>query len=364
MRAAVHAGEGLPPELVDLTPVEPQPNDVVVDVLASGVCHTDLSVTRGYLPVPPGTILGHEGVGRVVAIGDRVRGLEPGDRVITAFAPTCRNCWYCVNGETHLCAKADAIYATPRARHADGSTSLAFTGLGTFADQMTVDEASLVKIDSALPNDQLALLGCGVTTGLGAVLNTATVSPGSSMVVLGCGGVGQAVIQAGRLAGAITIVAVDPVAAKRDLALQSGATVVVDPTVDKPSTVVRACTDGRGCDFAFEAVGSGASIATAYNLTRRGGTVVAIGVPHHAEKLELAAARLFHEGKRLIGSFYGSAQVRRDLPRYAALAESGHLNLGALISRRIDLDQIGEALEWVAQGLQLRAVIVPGKDAA
>jgi S-(hydroxymethyl)glutathione dehydrogenase/alcohol dehydrogenase len=347
------------PVVVDLDATDPGPDDVVLNVLASGICHTDLSVVKGYIPVPDATILGHEGVGRVVQVGDHVRGLEPGDRAVVAFAPACGSCWFCANGQTHLCALADSVYAAPRAIHPDGSTVSAFAGLGTFADAMTVHKASVVKIDSGLPDEQLALLGCGVTTGLGAVLNTAAVTPGSSMVVLGCGGVGQAAIQGGRIAGASIIVAVDPVSAKRELALRSGATDVIDPSVDKPSVAVRELTGGRGCDFAFEAVGTGSSIVTAYNLARRGGTVVAIGVPHHGDKLELAAVRIFYEEKRLVGSFYGSAQIRRDLPRYAALAERGQLDLGALISQRIVLDQVGAALESLAAGTGLRTVILP-----
>ncbi len=238
MRAAVFLEQDQPLSVEDVDPIDAGPEDVIVRITASGVCHSDLSVINGTLPAGP-EILGHEGTGVVEAVGGDVTRVKVGDRVIGSFIPACGVCWYCLHDQSNLCAETYPVMFVPRARRADGTELQGFTGLGTFAEMMTVSQHSLVKVESDLPDEQLALIGCGVTTGVGAALNTARVEPGSIVAVIGCGGVGQAVIQGARIAGASRIIAIDPVAMKRDSALKLGATDVVDPTDADPVAAVR-----------------------------------------------------------------------------------------------------------------------------
>ena len=217
----IDRGHHLSVEKVD--PLPPGPHDVVVRVGASGVCHTDVAVLSGQLPVPLPVILGHEGAGVVEEVGSEVTSVAVGDRVIGSVGAVCGRCWYCAHGMTHLCANGQALTSAPRVARADGTRVPAFTGLGSFAEAMTVHDASVVRVTTDLPDEQLALIGCAITTGLGAVFNTARVAPGSSVAVIGCGGVGQAVVQGARIAGAARIIAIDPGASKREAAIHSGA---------------------------------------------------------------------------------------------------------------------------------------------
>jgi S-(hydroxymethyl)glutathione dehydrogenase/alcohol dehydrogenase len=208
MKAALYVGESTGLSLEQVKPNPPGPRDVVVEVGASGVCHSDLSIMRGYVPVPPGMVLGHEGAGRVVEVGAEVARVKKGDRVIASFVPACGACWHCLREQTELCERETEVSMAMRGSRPDGSPYFCMTGLGTFSEAMTVDEVSLVKVETDLPDAQLALIGCGVTTGVGAALNTAAVKPGASVAVLGCGGVGPAVIQGAHRAG--RIIAIDP----------------------------------------------------------------------------------------------------------------------------------------------------------
>jgi S-(hydroxymethyl)glutathione dehydrogenase/alcohol dehydrogenase len=246
----------------------------------------------------------------------------------------------------------------PKATRSDGSSTIAMTGLGTFADMMTVDESAVVKVDTGLPAEQLALIGCGVTTGVGAALNTARVQPGSSVAVIGCGGVGQAVIQGARIAGAARIFAIDPVELKRKAAEQLGATDLIDPGQGDPVEQVKAATAGRGADYAFEVIGLPETIVQAYNTARRGGTAVVVGMPRWDAQVTLPGFGLFFEEKKLLGCVYGSAQVRRDFPRFVDLVETGRLDLNAMVSRRLKLDEINDAFRAMQAGEVIRSVIV------
>src|SRR6266508_1074988 len=190
MRAAVYVEQDQPLIVEEMTPLDPGPGDVVVEIGASGVCHSDLSATNGTLPLPPPTILGHEGAGTVEWVGAEVTRVKKGDRVVATFVPACGACWYCLHGRSNLCEDTGAVMMVPRAKRADGTPVPGFTGLGTFSDTMTIAESQAVKVETDLPDDQLALIGCGVTTGVGAALNTAEIEPGSSVAVIGCGGVG------------------------------------------------------------------------------------------------------------------------------------------------------------------------------
>jgi S-(hydroxymethyl)glutathione dehydrogenase/alcohol dehydrogenase len=246
---------------------------------------------------------------------------------------------------------------SPRATRSDGTMLPTMTGLGTFADQMTCDEMSLVKVETDLPDDQLALIGCGVTTGVGSALNTAQVTPGSTCVVIGCGGVGQAVVQGAHIAGAARIIAVDPVQLKRDMALKLGATDAVDPADGDVVGQVMNLTGGRGAANAVEVIGNTDLSTQAFNSTRNGGATIAVGVPRTDSVVTIPSYPLILGEKRILGTVYGSAQVKRDFPRLVGLVESGKLDLGGMVSRTITLDEVNDGLRAMQDGEVIRSVI-------
>ncbi|MCU1372936.1 MAG: Alcohol dehydrogenase zinc-binding domain protein [Actinomycetia bacterium] len=359
MRAAIFVGQDQPASIEDVTPVDPGPGDVVVRIGASGVCHSDLSVLNGTLPVPPPVVLGHEGAGTVEWVGKDVSRVRVGDRVIASLTPVCGSCWHCVRGESHLCEAGSALGSVTRVHRHDGSTANALSGLGTFADVMTSSQFALVPVHTDLPDEQLALIGCGVTTGVGAALNTAQVFPGATVAVIGCGGVGTAVIQGARIAGAARIMAIDPVAAKREAALGFGATDALDPS-DDPVEQVKALTGGRGVDFAFEVVGFEGLMQQAVGMTRRGGTTVLVGVPRYDVALAVPVLPFILTDRTIKGSYYGSAQALRDFPRFIGLIESGRLDLGSMVSQRLPLDRLEDAFESMRSGSAIRSVVSAG----
>lgn len=353
MRAAVLLETNRPLVVEDVQPAEPGPRDVVVRILASGVCHSDVSTAQGHPDIGP-SILGHEGAGVVERVGSEVRRFSVGDRVIGSLIAACGACWFCERGQSFLCERTWDVMSRPRATRSDGTTLVAL--IGTFAEQMTVSESNLVKVETDLPDDQLALVGCGVTTGVGAVINTAGVRPGSSVVIIGCGGVGMAAIQGARVAGADRIIAVDPQATKREHALALGATDVIDPTEIDPVDAVKEMTSGRGADYGFDVVGSSELLMQAYQCVRRGGSVVAVGIPHDVDTLPLPAS-LVADGKHVAGCMYGTAQVREFFPTLVAMMERGRLDVAAMISRTIALSEINDAFAAIESGEVVRSVI-------
>ncbi len=359
MRAALFVETGAPLSIENLEPAPPGPKDVVVQLGASGVCHSDLSLKNGYVAgLMPGTVLGHEGAGTVLEVGSEVGHLKKGDHVVASFIPACGVCWFCLHDQSHLCDTEFEVMMAMRGTRPDGNPFMAMTGLGTFAETMTCNQSSIVKIETDVPDDQLALIGCGVTTGVGAALNTAEVEPGSSVAVIGCGGVGQAVIQGARIAGAAKIIAVDPVEMKREAARKLGATDTVDPAKGDPVARVQALTGGRGADYAFEVIGLPETITQAFSSARRGGTAVVVGMPRMDSMVTLPGFAMFYEEKRLLGCVYGSAQVRRDFPRFISLVEHGRLDLGSMVSRHIKLDEVNDAFTAMKAGEVIRSVIV------
>ncbi len=356
MRAAMFTGT-LELSVEDVTPLDPGPSDVVVRIGASGVCHSDVSAANGTLPTPSPCILGHEGAGVVEWVGAEVTRVAVGDHVIASFVPACGNCFWCLHGQSNLCAMGNEVFVTPKATRADGSIAISMTGLGTFADQMTCNQANVVKIDTDLPDAQLALIGCGVTTGVGAALNTARIVPGSTVAVIGCGGVGQAVIQGARIAGASRIFAVDPVELKRKTAESFGATDLVDPGAGDAVAQVMELTGGIGADYTFEVIGLPETITQAYAMARRGGTAVVVGMPKWDSQVTLPGFELFYGEKRLLGCVYGSAQVRADFQRLVDLVETGRLDLGSMVTARIGLDDVNDAFRAMQAGEVIRSVI-------
>jgi S-(hydroxymethyl)glutathione dehydrogenase/alcohol dehydrogenase len=358
MRAGLFVGVDLPLSVEEVEPMPPGANDVVVQIAASGVCHTEAAILGGHLPWRTPSILGHEVSGTVLEVGPAVTRVAPGDRVISSGLPACSNCWFCVRGQSHLCENTFSLSDTPRARRADGTPLTAFASLGGFADLMTVPEGSVVGVRTDLPAEQLALIGCAVTTGVGSALNTAAIQPGSTVTIVGCGGVGQCAVQGARIAGASRIVAVDPVALKRQAAAEQGATDLVDPADGDVVEQVRARTDGRGTDYALEVVGRPDTILTAYNCARRGGVVVVVGMPSVDSTVSFPGLGLFLDAKEIRVSNMGSSQIRKDFPRFVALAETGRLDLASLITRRICLDDVNEAFRAMEAGEVIRTIIV------
>lgn len=358
MRAVILEEYHRPLVVDDVEPVALGPRDVRVRTGASGVCHSDLSALRGQYPFVPPIVLGHEGAGTVTEVGAAVDGLRPGDRVIASFVAYCGQCYQCMRGRGQICERSAELGARPRVTR-DGVPLIAMTGLGTMAEEMTVHEASLVKVETDLPDEQLALVGCGVTTGTGAALWTARVEPGASVAVFGCGGVGLSALQGAVIAGASQVIAVDPFPLKREVAVAHGATHTVDPGDGDPVAQVLELTGGRGAEYTFEVVGLLETMRQAYDAACMGGTVTFVGALRPDVELALPANALHAHAKRVLGSVYGSAQVRRDMPKLVAMAEAGRLDLGGMVTRRVPLDGVNDAMAAIESGEVIRSVLVP-----
>jgi S-(hydroxymethyl)glutathione dehydrogenase/alcohol dehydrogenase len=358
MKAAVMRAWKAPLEIEDVDVDAPGPREVLVRTVATGVCHSDLHVIEGALPVPPPTVLGHEPAGVVEAVGAGVGHVAPGDHVIGCLSAFCGACSFCLSGQPNLCG-GEATQRPPGARprlSQKGQPIAQFAHLSAFAERMLVHENALVKIRRDMPLDRAALIGCGVTTGLGAALNTAGVRPGDTAVVIGCGGVGLAAVQGCRIAGASRIVAVDTMAWKLELAKKLGATDGVDASQGDPAPRVLGLLGG-GADFAFECIGLKATAAQAVATIRKGGTCVLVGVVPFGTTLELPGLDLVLSGKRVVGSMMGSNRFRLDMPRYVDFYLDGRLRLDEMISARLPLEQINTAFETMKAGEAARSVV-------
>jgi S-(hydroxymethyl)glutathione dehydrogenase/alcohol dehydrogenase len=339
----------------------PREDEVVVQLAASGVCHTDLSVMRGTLPFPPPVVLGHEGAGVVEEVGRGVTGLQPGDHVVLSWVQNCGQCHYCINGHPHLCDAGvrSAMAGGEFVFEKDGIDIARMAGVGSFAERTIVRATAAIKIPDDVPLDKACLVGCGVMTGVGAAINTAQVRPGETVAVFGCGGVGLNVIQGAVLCGAARVIAVDLMANKLEWARQFGATDTVNgKDVADVAEAIRSLTDGLGVDYAFEVIGAAAVITQAFLSVKRGGKAVVVGVPGFDQMAMLPAAMLALEEKSVIGSLYGSANMRRDMPMLIELYMRKKLKIDELISRRITLDQVNSAFEAIEKGEVARSVIM------
>ena len=359
MKAAIMRAVGAPLAIEDIRLDTPRAREVVVRTVATGVCHSDLHVLEGSLPNPLPTVLGHEPAGVVEAVGSEVRHVAPGDHVIGCLSAFCGTCEYCVAGRPYLC-DGEALMRpagdSPRLAK-DGETITQFVHLSAFAERMLVHENALVRIRTDVPLDRVALIGCGVTTGLGAVFNRARVQAGQTTAIIGCGGIGLAVVQGCRIAGAGRIVAVDTVPWKLELAARLGATDVVNAAEGNPVARVVETTAG-GVDYAFEAIGLPATVRQAVRMTRKGGTTVMIGVVPAGTSVELPGADLVLREKAILGCMMGSNRFRTDMPRYVELYRSGQLRLDEMISARIPLERVNEAFEAMRRGTAARTVVV------
>jgi S-(hydroxymethyl)glutathione dehydrogenase/alcohol dehydrogenase len=336
--------------------VGPGPNEVRIRVRAAGVCHSDLSARLGVLPQPAPMILGHEAAGDVVAVGEGVDDLAVGDRVIANWLPPCARCLSCLRGEPYLCVEHVMMAMMQPRFLAGGEPAFGMAGCGSFAEEMVVPRAGAVKIGDDVPYEIGALVGCGVMTGFGAVVNTARIEPGSTVVVIGCGGVGISAIQGAKVSGAALIVGVDTAEAKHEIARRFGATYAVSP--DELADVIAAHTGGEGFDYAFDVVAAPQTLRSAWAAARRGGTVVVVGAGRADQTVEFSPFELLFEGKSILASLYGSADVRRDFNRILDIWRSGQLDLEGMISHRLRLDDVDEALDSLGRGDVIRQVVV------
>jgi S-(hydroxymethyl)glutathione dehydrogenase/alcohol dehydrogenase len=349
-------------DIEDIEIGEPGPREVLVRTAAAGVCHSDLHFMEGKYPFPCPAVLGHESAGIVEAVGSMVHYVAPGDHVITCLSAFCGHCSQCTDGHLTLCENKRTELVRqpgePPRLSRDGETVNQFMHLSSFAEKMLIHEQALVKIDTEMPLDRAALIGCAVTTGLGAVFRTARVAPGESVVVIGCGGIGLSAIQGARIAGANKIIAVDMSESKLELAQQLGATHLIDASKDDAVAAVKSLTGG-GVHHSFEAVGMKMTAEQAYQMLRSGGQATVIGMIPVGTMVEIHGPELLME-KKLTGSNMGSNQFRTDMPRYVDMYLDGRLHLDEMVSKTIGLEDINEGFEDMKAGNVARSVVTFG----
>jgi len=367
MGAARPYAASRPLRLEELDLDGPGDGELLVRIEAAGVCHSDLSVVDGNRPRPMPMALGHEAAGEVLDAGGGVLDVRPGDRVVLVFVASCGTCRECSSGRPALCPRGAAsngagelLRGGSRLRRG-GERVHHHLGVSAFSDLAVVDRGSAVVVPPELPPELAALFGCALLTGVGAVESTADVRAGDAVAVFGLGGVGLSAVMGAVLAGAHPIVAVDPVAAKRALALELGASHALDPAAG-PGQLRDLLP--AGVRFAFEAVGSAAVLRQAFEATARGGTTVAIGLPHPSQQLSIPAVQLVAEARTLTGSYMGSAAPQRDVPRLVGLWQAGRLPVEKLRSATIGLDGLNEAMDALADGSAVRQVVLPHAGAA
>jgi S-(hydroxymethyl)glutathione dehydrogenase/alcohol dehydrogenase len=349
-----------PLDIEEVTIDDPGPGEVLLKTAASGICHSDLHVIEGGLPMPPPCVLGHEPAGIVEAVGAGVKDFAPGDHVIGCLTSFCGVCRFCTDGRPYLCPTqyvGRPPEAKPRLVDEKGAPLIQFANLSSFAEKMLCPERSLVKIRDDMPLDRACLIGCGVTTGLGAALNTVRIPAGASVVIIGCGGVGLSALQGARIVGAGKIIAVDAQPWKFGLAKDLGATDCIDAKDGDPVAKVHELTGG-GADFVFECIGLVPTVQQAVAMTGRGGTTVLVGVVPVTEMVPISAADLTLQEKKITGSYMGSNRFRFDMPKYVDFYLDGRLHLDEMISSRIGLDDVNDAFDKMRKGEAARQVIV------
>ncbi|MGA5816310.1 alcohol dehydrogenase catalytic domain-containing protein [Kitasatospora sp. NPDC094028] len=360
MRAAVlhKTGQDTLDVRDDVTAVGFGPGAVRVRMRAASLCHSDLSAMSGVLPQPAPFVPGHEGAGEVVEVGEGVTGLAAGDRVVLCWMAPCGRCAHCGQGRGHLCVASLRRLGAPGFRlEADGTEASGFYGTGAFAEEVVVAADAVIKVPADLPYEAAALIGCGVTTGIGAAVNTARVEPGSSVAVIGAGGVGVAAVQGARVCGAARITVVDPVASRRERALAFGATEALAPEELK---AVAKGLPGGGFDYVFEAVGRSATVRAGYDAARRGGAVVVIGAGAQDDLAQFTMGELFFNEKRLLPSLYGGAPVARTIGLVVDLWRAGRIDLAGMVTHRVALADVNQALAQMRSGEALRTVVTLG----
>ncbi len=372
VRAAVLRESGLPWPYTESHPLKietvnlaaPRRGELLVRILAAGLCHSDLSVIDGSRPRPLPMVLGHEAAGEVVELGEGIEGFEVGDRVVFAFVPKCGHCELCAIGRPALCelgaaanAAGELLGAGRRWTDANNNFLRHHLGVSAFAEYVVASARSVVKVDRELAPEVAALFGCAVLTGVGAVVNTARVAPGESVAVFGLGGVGLSALLGARCSGAYPIVAVDVNADRLALALTLGAHHALDARSIDPVETLRDVTHG-GVQYAIESVGNEAVLAQAYSATRRGGTTVSVGLPAPDKRLSIPAVSLVGEERTIKGSYMGSSVPSRDLPRFIALYRAGLLPVDRLLTHRLRLKDLNQGFDRLARGEAIRQVVI------
>jgi len=358
MKAAVLREVGKPLQIEDVQINKPGPHEVLIRTMAAGVCHSDLHFIEGSYPHPLPAVLGHESAGIVEQVGSEVRTVKPGDHVITCLSAYCGHCEHCLTGHMSLCVSPDTKREKdeePRLLQ-NGKGLPQFLNLSSFAEQMLIHEHACVAIRKDMPFDRAALIGCSVTTGVGAVIHTSNVRPGETVAIIGCGGVGLSAINGAAIAGAGRIIAIDMVPGKENLAKAFGATDFICAADDDAVKTVIEMTKG-GVHHAFEAIGLAKTAEQAFNMLRRGGTANIIGMIPVGQTISLMGAAFLGE-KRIQGSMMGSNRFPVDMPRLVDFYMSGKLKLDDLVSRRLRLDQVNEAFDEMKRGEIARSVIV------
>ncbi|MFD7000735.1 Zn-dependent alcohol dehydrogenase [Streptomyces mirabilis] len=358
VRAAVLPAVGAPLEIAEIDLPAPGPGQVRVRLAAAGVCHSDLSLSDGTMRVPVPAVLGHEGAGTVVSVGEGVTGVAPGDGVVLNWAPSCGRCHACSLGEVWLCANALTGAGDVYARRAsDGSDLHPGLNVAAFAEETVVAAGCVLPVPDGVPLTDAALLGCAVLTGYGAVHHSARVRAGETVAVFGVGGVGLAALQAARIAGASQVIAVDISPEKESLAREAGATHYVVAS-DTTAREIRSLTGKQGVDVAVECVGRAVTIRAAWDSTRRGGRTTVVGIGGKDQQVTFNALEIFHWGRTLSGCVYGNSDPARDLPVLAEHVRAGRLDLGMLVTERIGLHGIAGAFENMMAGKGGRALVV------
>jgi S-(hydroxymethyl)glutathione dehydrogenase/alcohol dehydrogenase len=358
MKAAVLREVHKPLTVEEVDVSTPGPHEVLVRTVAAGVCHSDVHFYEGLYPTPMPIVLGHESAGTVQAVGSEVHYVKPGDHVITCLSVFCGHCNYCTTGRPNLCNREGLQRREGEAPRLSqhGQIMHQFANLSSYAEQMLVHEHAVVKIRDDMPLDKAALIGCGVTTGVGAVINTAKVPPGSTVAVIGCGGVGLSAVQGAAIAGAGRIIAIDTRASKLELAQICGATDLINASTGDPVRQVRDMTGG-GVEYSFEAIGLKTTAEQAFAMLAKGGTATVIGMIPVGTNIELKGSDFLQE-KKIQGSSMGSNRFRVDMPRYVDMYLSGKLKLDEMISRSITLDEINDAFHALLGGEVARQVIL------
>ncbi|MGW0625043.1 Zn-dependent alcohol dehydrogenase [Streptomyces sp. NPDC002758] len=357
VRAAVLPAIGAPLEITEVDLPDPGPGQVRVRLAAAGVCHSDLSLSDGTMRVPVPAVLGHEGAGTVVAVGEGVTHVAPGTPVVLNWAPSCGSCHACMLGEVWLCANALTGAADVYARTVDGTDLHPGLNVAAFAEETVVSGSCVLPLPGGVPLTDAALLGCAVLTGYGAVHHSARVRQGETVAVFGVGGVGLSTLQAARIAGASRIIAVDVSPEKEDLARGAGATDYVVASENTPREI-RALTGKQGVDVSIECVGRAVSIRAAWESTRRGGRTTVVGIGGKDQQVTFNALEIFHWGRTLSGCVYGNSDPARDVPVLAEHVRAGRLDLSALVTERIALEGIPAAFENMLAGKGGRALVV------
>ncbi|MDQ6837858.1 MAG: S-(hydroxymethyl)mycothiol dehydrogenase [Actinomycetota bacterium] len=356
VRAVLAVSAGDPVTIEEVTVPDPGPGEVVVDVAACGVCHTDLHYRQGAISNDFPFLLGHEAAGTVESVGDGVTSVAPGDYVILAWRAPCGHCRSCRRGRPWYCF--DSANATQSMTRSDGSVLSAALGIGAFADKTLVAAGQAVKVNPQARPEAAGLIGCGVMAGYGAAVNTGGVAQGDTVAVFGCGGVGDAAIAGSALAGARTVIAVDLDDRKLELARRFGATHVVNAGRDDPVEAIRALTDGFGADVVIEAVGRPETYNQAFLARDHAGVLVQVGVPDPAMTVELPMIEMFGRGGALKSSWYGDCLPTRDFPTLIDLYLKGKLDLDGFVTETIGLDGVEEAFARMQRGEVLRSVVV------